>query len=376
MCLGYMIQAYKNITKAIIQQPGLTAKLVTAIFTTTACLTATGAYADDALRIVGFDNPVNVYLTVESLDGTPVPNLTAGDFVLLENGASQAITQVSKPGVDNIAIVFVMDYSGSMYEANAIAPMESAAMDFVSRMRPSDSAAIIKFNGDIGVVVTQDFTSDKALLNTAITTVPGGSEGTNLYDAIKVAAELFSRNNTPIGSRAIIALTDGADSHSTTTLSALSPILNDNSASLFAISLGLQLNTTALDNVALRSGGHGTRITSPEVLGEVYNDIQTSLVDQYLIEYNSAITSCSPQTVVVQTTTPDGPVSYTGSLSRCAPAASGGAPVNNSEVNDKYKGSLSAAELMLFALAIAALLLRTGKGFFSVRRNLNLNLQG
>jgi VWFA-related protein len=164
---------------------------------------------------------VSVPAVVTDANGRPLTGLRPENFKLVEDGAVQNITNFGT--VDTpFEIALLLDTSGSTREDVAL--IRQAANSFIEALRTGDRVGIVAFNTDrttadsIATVETlSPLTADRQSLRTAIGNL-GASNGTPYYDALeRVADEIFREppRDEVKGRRAVVALTDGVDSAST-----------------------------------------------------------------------------------------------------------------------------------------------------------------
>ena len=164
---------------------------------------------------------VSVPAVVTVANGRPLTGLRPENFKLVEDGQVQNITNFGT--VDTpFEIALLLDTSGSTREDVAL--IKQAANSFIEALRSGDRVGIVSFNADgagtnsIAKVETlTSLTSDRKQLRTAIDNL-GASNGTPYYDALeRVADEIFHEppRDEVRGRRAVVALTDGVDSAST-----------------------------------------------------------------------------------------------------------------------------------------------------------------
>ena len=164
---------------------------------------------------------VSVPAVVTDGNGRPLTGLRPENFKLVEDGQVQSITNFGT--VDTpFEIALLLDTSGSTREDVAL--IRQAANSFIDALRSGDRVGVIAFNTDrasadpIATVETlSSLTSDRKQLRTAIENL-GASNGTPYYDALeRVADEIFREppRDEVRGRRAVVALTDGVDSAST-----------------------------------------------------------------------------------------------------------------------------------------------------------------
>lgn len=163
---------------------------------------------------------VTVPAVVTDKSGHPLPALKMDNFLVLEDGKAQTLTNFATTEAP-FEIALLLDTSGSTRQELGL--IRDAANEFLSALRPGDRVAIVGFNnatGATGTLATVDvlstLTDKRVVLRNAIATL-GTSNGTPFYDALsRVADEVF--RNPPgdefRGRRAVVALTDGVDSSS------------------------------------------------------------------------------------------------------------------------------------------------------------------
>jgi VWFA-related protein len=168
---------------------------------------------------------VNVFTTVRDRHNGIVGDLTKDDFKVFEDGVEQKVSYFTKEVDLPLSLALLMDTSGSMQQI--LSAEKDAASRFVQEvMRKKDEALVMSFDTDVNLLA--DFTEDPPVLDRAIRraeinvdasgiggtggTVPSRGGGTNLYDAVYLAAhdELASE----AGRKAIILLTDAEDTGS------------------------------------------------------------------------------------------------------------------------------------------------------------------
>jgi VWFA-related protein len=150
---------------------------------------------------------VDVVATVTDARGRYIPNLSAGDFILEEDGKPQPITHFSQDHNVPVSVGILLDTSGSM--DRKIRTAVDAVERFTRRVHENDEIFLITFSGQ--TVLRQDFTDDREKLGQALRHL-NATGGTALYDAL-------SEGLTKIRSgrhhkQAILVITDGQDTAS------------------------------------------------------------------------------------------------------------------------------------------------------------------
>src|SRR6516165_1527910 len=154
---------------------------------------------------------VNVVATVTDTHGRYVSNLTANDFVLEEDGKRQEISHFSQDLNVPVSVGILLDTSGSM--DRKIRTAVEAVERFVRRIHQDDEIFLITFSGQ--VVLRQDFTDDREKLSDALRRL-NATGGTALYDAL--GEGLNKLRSARHSKRALLVITDGQDTASTTKL--------------------------------------------------------------------------------------------------------------------------------------------------------------
>jgi len=172
--------------------------------TVTAVLTVTAIVAAQVRVDVRL---VNVIATVTDARGRYIPDLTAEDFILEEDGNPQQITHFTADHNVPVSVGILLDTSGSM--DRKIRTAVDAVDRFIRRIHQDDEIFLITFSGH--PVLRQDFTGDREKLSQALRRI-NATGGTALYDALSegVMKLRSGRHNK----QAILAITDGQDTAS------------------------------------------------------------------------------------------------------------------------------------------------------------------
>jgi len=166
---------------------------------------------------------VHVLASVKDKNGRPVAGLTAGDFVLQEDGRPQKITHFSRSDSLPLSLGLLIDTSRS--QRRLIEQEKTASRQFFEQvLRPdTDRAFLLRF--DFEAALMKNLTRSVQELEAALQRVrlaeerlhlPPDSGGTVLYDAVYLAAgEVLA---TPAGQKAMVVISDGVDFGSMVTL--------------------------------------------------------------------------------------------------------------------------------------------------------------
>jgi VWFA-related protein len=306
--------------------------------------------------------PIQAFVTVTGANGEPVPGLTLGDFTVTIDGA--ALTSPpsftlppNQDPVQNVSVVFAMDYSGSVTAA-ALQEMQTAVTTFIGAMSDGDFAAIVKFSGSAGASLVQPFTeinsTTKGQLNGVVMAdYPSGR--TNLLDALNLSINQFVTPPTPLppGPKAVIAITDGGDNASQVVEGVVHDNARANSIPIFVIGVSTIINPNLLTRLATLSGGD--YIPNPADISAAYVTISELLNNEYLLSIQSSITDCDPHTLGVTVELPSGQESASLAFVRCgAPPPPPPPPPSGSGSSGGGGGGVGAVALLGCLLTLIA----------------------
>ena len=233
-------------------------------------------------------------VTVTGPGGRYVPDLSADDFAIIEDGRLQELAYFSPASVP-LSVSLLVDTSSSMDEEMPLA--QQAAKDFVAKLRPGDVAEIVSF--DNRVEVLQPLTDHRGQLVSAINRLRAGG-ATSLYNAVYIALRQLARSRphdeSDIRRQVIIVLSDGEDTSSLVTFENLLDSAKRSQTVIYTVGLGMEdaLKTTrstgeyGLRQLALETGG---RLFLPKRsldLADVYLQIASELTSQYVVGYLSS----------------------------------------------------------------------------------------
>ncbi len=149
---------------------------------------------------------VSVPTTVSDRNGRYIPNLTAADFQIFQDGVQQNI-EFFAATEEPITVALLIDTSQSTRPV--LGDIKDSAKSFIKLLTPADRAMIVSF--DFAAHTLSPLTSDQEKLKNAIKSaeIPKQLAGTTLRDAV------YDTINTAFigltGRKAIILLTDGKD---------------------------------------------------------------------------------------------------------------------------------------------------------------------
>ena len=231
--------------------------------------------------------------------GRYVPDLTAADFAIFEEGRRQAISHFAS-GDAPIDMGFLLDTSASMRDNLGLA--QQAVRGLVQQLRAGDRGAVAGIGSTVSL--HQAMTPDLARVDEALRSTRA-SGNTALYDALYMVLRQEQQDRRAITEarrQVIVLLSDGFDTSSHVTFEDVLDLVRRVEATIYVVSLGdgsapspniLGDRRTfeaahALNTIARESGG---RLFTPRTARElpgIYDAIAQELSHQYVIGYVSS----------------------------------------------------------------------------------------
>jgi len=232
---------------------------------------------------------VHLDVCVVDRSGSLVTDLDEGDFEVLEDDAPQSLVTFVRRELP-VSLVLLLDASASI--RNRLALAQAAATGFLDDLRPEDEASVVAFNDS--VTVLQRSTGDRKALRRAVASISAG--GTTaldnaLYSTLRRLPR--ARDDATLRRRAIVLLSDGADTASLVWEEQVMELARRREATIHVIDLRDQGETRdhsarLLQMLADESGGEVHRPASAGELGAVYARIGQELKGQYTVGYVSS----------------------------------------------------------------------------------------
>jgi Ca-activated chloride channel family protein len=238
---------------------------------------------------------VNLAVTVTDPKGRFITDLGEGDFEVLEEGVPQPLTIFTREDLP-VSLAILIDTSASM-DAK-LSQAQTAAVRFVKTLHPADEAQVVKFSQRAEVV--QDFTSDKAQLETAIRSTHATGD-TALYTALYVALKDLDRRHRDgeLRRRAVVVLTDGEDTASSVTDEQVLDLAKRTGVGVYGVGLyGTEVPASArplnpdqstffFSALGRATGGQAHFLKNVTQLDGVYDRLAQELRSQYGLGYVS-----------------------------------------------------------------------------------------
>ena len=201
---------------------------------------------------------------------------------ILEVPSAPVITGIEKLWRETkkpVDLVVVMDISGSM-RGDKITSARSSLLQFINKLDNRDSLRIDLFNDQLTTLTPLSPIGEKR--QQVLDSVSGIFEqnDTSLYDAVIKAYQDLQMEGDPHHIRAIVILSDGADTVSNTTLAQVVQQIQSsegeggNAIKIFTIAFGDDADSDILKQIAEPSGGKQYD-SSPETIQKIYDEIAT-----------------------------------------------------------------------------------------------------
>jgi Ca-activated chloride channel family protein len=233
-------------------------------------------------------NLIVVNVTVTDALENYVSDLKLEDFKILEDGAQQRILGLT---IDEapFAAVILLDASGSM--GNKLSLARAACGNFLSGLRDGDMVAVYSFSG-FKVKTLQDFSESRDVPE-AVWDMKARDD-TPLYDAIVKAADALAQR--PERRRAILVVSDGADTRSKASLDEATRKTLDANALIYAVDMSDKavFRSDRKDNgaevmkmLAAKTGGRFIATPGGAGLRDAFTGTVEELRRQYTLSYES-----------------------------------------------------------------------------------------
>ncbi len=227
---------------------------------------------------------VELYATVVDRSGSPVRDLKQGEVRILEDGRPQAIRRFQR--VEDVPIHAAVMIDTSISMADDLRDAERAALRFFEQvLTERDRAAVFTFAEEPRLAVR--FTASRERLAGGLVDMVARGH-TKLYDSLIFALHYFSGLS---GKRALILLSDGADSTSDASFDDALEFARRTGVTIYSIGLNVPGSPPepgmVLDRLARETGGRSFRVERANRLGPIYEQIEREFREQYLLGYQS-----------------------------------------------------------------------------------------
>jgi len=228
--------------------------------------------------------------TVTDKEGHLVTGLDRDAFQVFEDGEPQTVTQFTRERVP-IGLGVLLDISDSMY-GKRIQDARAAVDRFLfTLLDESDEFFLVAFNHKPRVLT--EWTRERDTVTQALGALrPSG--GTSIYDAIIEALPIMEHRNRQRA--AILIISDGADTASTSTLRDIRTALLRSDTFIYAVAIdspdrqpiNTRVNAQALREITNENGGRTEIVQNSADLDVATARIAEELRSQYVLGYSSS----------------------------------------------------------------------------------------
>lgn len=174
---------------------------------------------------------VTLTATITDKNGRYRADLKRGDFTVFENGAEQKLAYFNTGDRIPMSLGIVFDTSGSMEDK--IEGVRDAVEHFVKSVTPGDEICLVKFSDDAELI--QEFTDEKRRILRAVENLnPRGA--TALYDAVLLGLQKIREGKHR--KRALLLLTEGNDTASSTTFQDITALARKSEVIIYGLGVG------------------------------------------------------------------------------------------------------------------------------------------
>lgn len=250
-----------------------------------AILVLLGAAALSAQIFKSGTRIVPLFVTVTDAERRLVPDLTRGDFEIVEDGKPRAIDLFEQKSLP-ISVVVMLDTSGSM--TLVLDQVRAGAEQFLIRMLPQDKGAVGAFNDKIEIYPAGTLTPDRDDLVAALKELDFGYP-TRLYDAINASMEHMRRVE---GRKVVLVFTDGEDTASRLDDNEVVDRARLEEVMIYGIGLRTQMPgqpqsrpDRVLKRLADETGGGYFELKATDELNSTFTRIAQELHSQYVLGF-------------------------------------------------------------------------------------------
>lgn len=249
------------------------------------------------VRVSQIDNSafpeMTLYALFENESGKPIEQIDAGRLKLIEMDALGKEYEAKVTGVEKVTqndalnINLVFDQSDSMSSMNKMTNAKRAAKSFVQQVANRGNINTELTSFDDAVYNRQPFTTEGALLNSAIDALRP-TTSTALIDALYWAIQ---RTNMRSGGRVVIAFTDGEENASNYSEQDVIELARMTGIPVYIIGIGSEIEESSLRSLANACNGSyfdASEAGLDSVLQRIYDSIYESQLDLMRIKFTSS----------------------------------------------------------------------------------------
>jgi VWFA-related protein len=192
--------------------------------------------------------------------GQPLTGLSAESLQVQVDDQPASITALETVATAPVDLVLAFDLS---LPVETLAALKIAADQLVADLNPDDQVAIVVFHNEVTVI--QDFTSDKSILQTALSTLTRQGDLTAFNEGVAESIALLQpQTGRP---KAVLAVTDRLFSTGQVTLEMLTDQARQAEVRLYPVNLNGDMSLSEFESFTLPTGGRPIMaLTPPDIL--------------------------------------------------------------------------------------------------------------
>lgn len=237
---------------------------------------------------------LDTYLSVLDVQGFPITGLGESNFIVMEDGLAVddfSVSQYTNTD-ETLAIVLVIDTSGSMDSSKEPSPLDNAieaAKDFVSKLSDQDLVAVVAFSDEVNVLST--LSSDKSSIPSLLDSLDADG-ATAMNDAVVESINILKNSAER---RAIILITDGKpEGDQVYTFDQAFAHASNYKIPIYPIGFGA-VDENQLKRLADATGGSEQVKPDSLALGSAFDSILGIFRQQYYLKFDSALSPDNQQ---------------------------------------------------------------------------------
>jgi Ca-activated chloride channel family protein len=234
---------------------------------------------------------VNLTVSVTDKGGRYLTGLAADDFAVFEDGEERPVALFRTEDL-HLDLIIVMDTSASM--RGYLKTAGAAARKLVGTLKPDDHVEVLTFSG--GVYRACPFTSDRAVIDVALSFTTPGDDGSRVFRALVDAfREVRAHDEDRERRAAIVLFTDGLDNDPYADDEWLLREASLADAAVYVLLRPVPISAgtdgdyrnprVILERAARQSGGGVHPLDSPYAVNLAFSRIGSELRAQYRIGY-------------------------------------------------------------------------------------------
>ena len=220
---------------------------------------------------------VEVYATVLDASGKPVRGLTQADFELVEDGASQTISNFAA-GDFPLKVALALDRSFSV-AGKPLDATKRAARLFLNALRPGDESVILAIGSEVTIVA--DAPVSRADQDAALQRLDAWGT-TKLHDAI---IQAIDATDGARGRRAVVIVSDGDDRYSEASAGAVLTRARQANVLIYPVAVS-KTRAPLFAELSTVTGGRSFHVRELKDLDGTLTTIASDLREQYLLGYS------------------------------------------------------------------------------------------